>query len=402
MSDRQLSIRATAALATLALSTFAYVTAEALPIGLLTPIAEGLRTAPASVGLLVTGYGLVVVLASLPLTGLTRRLPRRRLLLVLMGVFVVGTVGSALAGSYPLLMLSRVLTALAQALFWSIVVPVGAGLVPERLRARAVATLYAGSSLAGVLGVPAGTWIGQQAGWRAAFLAVSAFGVLLFGLMTLLLPTEEASLTSVARGTAPDARRYRLLLATTALAVTGAFTAFTYVEPYVVQLSGVTRDGVSGVLLVRGIAGLAGVLVAGSLARRGSTVTLLTATGAQGVALLAQYAGAASAPVTVVSSALSAAALTMFAAALGARVLEVAPGPTDLASAGTSTAFNVGITGGALAGSALLSTAGLRSVALVGAAFTALAIVVQLVELRGGRTAPAAPVARQAVTASTP
>jgi predicted MFS family arabinose efflux permease len=386
MSDRMTPFRAYAALATLSMSTFAFVTAETLPIGLLTPIAEGLRATPASVGLLVTGYGLVVVLTSVPLTRLTRRLPRRGLLLTLMAVFTIGAVGSSVAPTYGLMLASRSLTAVAQALFWSIVVAVGAGLVPEAVRGRAVALIFGGSSLAGVLGVPAATWLGGRAGWRASFVAIAVLGVLLTTLLAVLLPSEEARSHATDRGSEPDARRYRLLVLSTALTVTGALAAFTYIEPFMVQVTGLDGGGMSTVLLVRGVAGVAGVIAAGALVDRDPWLALFVAAVVQALALGAQYAGASSAVVAVAAAALSSAALTMFATALGTRVLQVAPGPTDVAAAGMSTAFNVGITAGAFAGSIVLTTTGTRSVALAGAAISVVAIVVQLVE-RGGGTA---------------
>jgi DHA1 family inner membrane transport protein len=384
MSDRDVSVRALAAVAVLSLSTFAYVTTEALPIGLLTPIAESLHTTPAATGLLVTGYGFVVVVLTLPLTRLARGVGRRRLLVGLLGILVLGTLGSALAPNYALLLTSRGLTAAAQALFWALVVPVGAALVPQRLRGRAVTLLFAGSSLAGVLGVPAGTWLGQQAGWRAAFVGMSVFALGLLVLVAVLLPSDQGAYEGAQTGTRPDARRYRLLLATTALAVTGAYTAFTYVEPFLLQVSGLDRGEVSPVLFVRGLAGLAGVAVAALLVDRNAWLTGLLAVGLEAVALLTQYLGGPEPAVAIAAVALSAAALAAFAAALGTRVLQVAPGPTDLAAAGSSTSFNVGITVGALLGSGLLTTTGLRSVALAGFAATALALVTQLVEQRKG------------------
>ena len=317
MNDRDVSIRALAAVAVLSLSTFAYVTTEALPIGLLTPIAESLQTTPAAAGLLVTGYGFVVVVLTVPLTRLARGVGRRRLLVGLLGVLVLGTLGSALAPTYALLFTSRALTAAAQALFWALVVPVGASLVPERLRGRAVTILFAGSSLAGVLGVPAGTWVGQQAGWRVAFVGMSAFALGLLVLVSVLLPSEQGAYDGARTGTRPDARRYRLLLATTALAVTGAYAAFTYVEPFLLQVSGLHSGEVSPVLLVRGLAGVAGVALASLLVDRNAWLTGLLAVGLEAAALLTQYLGGTQPFVAVTAVALSAGALAAFAAALG-------------------------------------------------------------------------------------
>lgn len=380
MSDRDVTIRAMAAVAVLSLSTFAYVTTEALPIGLLTPIADSLGTTPAAVGLLVTGYGLVVVVLTVPLTRLARSVGRRRLLLGLLAVLVLGTLGSALAPTYALLLAARAVTAAAQALFWALVVPVGAALVPQRLRARAVTMLFAGSSLAGVLGVPAGTWLGEQAGWRAAFLGMSVFAVGLLVLVALLLPSRDRAYDSARTGTRPDVRRYRLLLATTALAVTGAYTAFTYIEPFLLHVTGLDPRDLSAVLLVRGVAGVVGVGLAGLLVDRNAWLTGLLAIALEATALLTQYLGGTQRIVAVIAVAASATALSAFAAALGTRILQVAPTSTDLAAAGSSTAFNVGITLGALLGSGLLTTTGLRGVALAGFVVAALALVAQLLE----------------------
>ena len=128
--------------------------------------------------LLLDSSGLVVVAASLPLAHLTRRVPRRLLLSGLLAVFVLASWASAAAPSYGVLLAARVVTALSQALFWSIVVSTAAGLFPPRLRGRVIAVVFAGSSLAAVLGLPVGTWFGQQAGWRTAFLALSGVGLL--------------------------------------------------------------------------------------------------------------------------------------------------------------------------------------------------------------------------------
>src|SRR3954462_14193285 len=167
--------------------TFVFVTRETLPVGLLPLIADDLGATQAAVGLLVTGYGLVVVVTSIPLTRWTHRVPRRRLLTVLLGVFVLATAASALADAYPVLLATRLVGALSQALFWSIVVPTAADLVPARVRGRALSILFAGSSLAAVAGVPVGAWFGQLAGWRTAFLALAGLGLVPLLIVAALL-----------------------------------------------------------------------------------------------------------------------------------------------------------------------------------------------------------------------
>jgi predicted MFS family arabinose efflux permease len=364
------SAKAVAALVALSVSTFMYVTTEVLPIGLLPLIADDLHTTRSAVGLLVTGYGLVVVVASIPLTRLTRRVPRRSLLSGLLAVFVVATLASAVAPTYWLLLAARVLIALSQALFWSVITPAAGALFAAKVRGRALSVLYAGSSLAGVLGVPAGTWLGQQTGWRTAFFAISALGLLALVTVVALLPNVPAGQSDADRGSEPDAGRYRVLVVTTALAVTGAFTAFTYVSPFLTDVSGFDPSDTGILLLVRGIGGVAGVVLVGLLVDRNPWLTMLVAVAVQAVALALQYLLGAAQPAAAVTIAASGLTLAALSAALGARVLRVAPGSSDMASAGTSTAFNVGITAGALIGSILLPQAGARSTALAGALLT--------------------------------
>jgi DHA1 family inner membrane transport protein len=373
-------MRSIVALVALSVSTFIYVTTETLPIGLLPLIADDLGTSRSAIGLLVTGYGLVVVATSIPLTRLTRRLHRRRLLSVLLTVFVVATALSALATNYWLLMGARMVTALSQALFWAVVTPAAAGMFRPAVRGRAISLLYAGSSLAALAGVPAGTWLGQQAGWRVAFLALSGIGLLVLVTVATLLPDTPRGESDADRGSAPDTARYFSVVVATALAAAGAFTAFTYISPFLTDVSGFAEASIGGLLLVRGLAGLAGVFVVGFLVARHGWSTMAVVIGVQVAALAGQYLLGDSKAATVVTLAASGLTLAALAATLGARVLEVAPGASDMAAAGTSTAFNVGITAGSLLGGVLLPGAGVRSTALAGALLTAAAFAVVLAE----------------------
>jgi DHA1 family inner membrane transport protein len=380
MTGRRSTATAVAALLALAVAAFTYVTAETLPIGLLLLMTADLDVAPSAVGLLVTYYGLVVVVASLPLTHVTRRVPRRQLLASLLAVSVLATWVSAAASSYWVLLAARVVTALSQALFWSIVVPTAAGLFPPRVRGRVIAVVFAGSSLAAVLGLPVGTWLGQQAGWRTAFLGLSAFGLAAMVTIATCLPTAMPGGGHAARGTTPDARRYLTLMAMTILATTGTFAAFTYVAPFLTEVSQFPAAATGPLLLVRGVAGIVGVAVGGALVDRSPWVAMLIPVTAQATALLGLYALGAT-PVAaaglVALSGLSFAALTT---ALASRVLQVAPGSADLAAAGASTAVNIGITAGALIGSILLPGLGVRSTALVGGLLSLAALGVALCE----------------------
>ncbi len=162
-----------AALAALSAAAFAYVTTETLPVGLLQPISHGLHSSLVATGRLVTVYAAINVALSAPLAHLTKGLPRKATMCVLMAVLVLTSLAAAAAPGYGWLMAVRVVTALGQALFWSLVIPTAASLFPAEMTGRAVGWILGGGSLAVVLGVPAGTWLGQLAGWRAAFLGVA-------------------------------------------------------------------------------------------------------------------------------------------------------------------------------------------------------------------------------------
>jgi MFS transporter, DHA1 family, inner membrane transport protein len=370
------------ALSVLSLSTFAYVTTENLPIGLLPLIARDLGSTASAVGLLITAYGLVVVLATIPLTRLTQRINRRRLLCGLLAVFVAGTAASALAQDYRTLLVSRIVTALSQALFWAVVMPATAALFRPEVRPRALSILYAGPSVAALAGVPAGTWLGQQTSWRAAFLALSAIGLAILVTIAILLPSTPPGTSDADRGSAPDAGRYWVIVTYTALAITGAFASYTYINPFFTQVSHFGEGAVGPLLFVRGLAGLTGVFVIGYLVGRNGWLAMTGVIGAQTVALAGQWALGTNQIATIMSICVSGFALAALSAGLGARVLEVAPSSSDLAAAGTSTAFNIGITLGAFVGSLLLPVFGVRVTALAGMLFTLAALAVVLAEPR--------------------
>jgi DHA1 family inner membrane transport protein len=202
---------ALAAVVALGSGAFCFVTTENLPVGLLSVISANLHVSVSAVGLLVTAYASVVLIASAPLTHLTSRVPRRLLLCALLATFVLTNLLSAAATSYWWLLGARVATALGQAVFWSIVAVTAVGLFPPRVRAKVVAMVVGSASLAVVIGVPFGTWLGQQGGWRLPFIVLSCIGFVSLIAVALLLPTADPAESHAAVGSSPDRRRYRLL-----------------------------------------------------------------------------------------------------------------------------------------------------------------------------------------------
>jgi DHA1 family L-arabinose/isopropyl-beta-D-thiogalactopyranoside export protein-like MFS transporter/DHA1 family inner membrane transport protein len=383
--------RAVAALVALAMAAFCYVTTEVLPIGLLTLIAPDVHRSTAAAGLLVTGYALMVLLASLPLTRLTRRMPRRRLLTITMCIFVAATLLSALSKNYNELLATRLLTGLTQAMFWSVVFSTATGLFPPGVRGKVVARLSIGSALAPVIGIPFGTWLGQQVGWRAAFAVMSGISLIACVAVAVLVPTISPDKGGAARGTAPDVRRFGLLLVATVLGVTGALGTFTYVTPYLLTVSGFVAGVLSLLLLAQGVAGVFGTLIVGRFLDRYPWGALVSLFAMMSVGLFGLYAFGPDKVLAVILLALSGLSFSGLAAAIQHRSMQVAPGSTDTASAGTSSAFNLGIAAGSFLGSVLIANVGVREVPLAGGLLATVALAIMVSEPRVIRLFRASP-----------
>jgi predicted MFS family arabinose efflux permease len=374
--------RAWAALVVLSLAAFAFITTELLPIGLLTLMAPDLDRSRSQVGLLVSGYAVVVVLASVPLTQLTHRIPRRQLLGVTMVLFAAANAAAAVSSTYAVLAGTRLITALAQALFWSVASATLTGPFPVAVRGRVVAMFSTGAALAPVLGVPLGTWLGQQVGWRAPFAVLAGLGVATAAAVLALIPSYPPAAGGAARGTSPDARRFAMLLAAIAVGVAGFLTLQTYVTPFLLDVSGFADTALAPLLFVSGAAGVAGTIIAVHTLDAYPIFSLLAPLSIGTASLVGLYAFGAVEPATVVLLAGVGFAYSAFATAVQSRMLQLAPGSTDIASAGVSTVFNAGIAAGSLLGGALLPGPGPRLLALVGGLLTLTALGVLAIDAR--------------------
>jgi predicted MFS family arabinose efflux permease len=378
-------LAALAALAAVGAAAFCFITGENLVVGLLPQMSSSLHSSLSATGLLVTFYAVVVVLASAPLTHLTRRVPRRWLLAGMLATFVLGNLAVALAPTYGWVLAARIVLALSQALYWSIAAVTAAGLFSPQARGRAVAGVFAGSGLGSVLGVPLGTWLGQQAGWRVAFVALAVAGFVCMGAVALLLPTSKPSDSNAAAGSAPDARRYRVIVAATILAIAGFFTAFTYISPFLTKISGFARHDVAPVLLLTGVASTIGVAAVGLAYRRRPRAATIAPVAVLAASIFGLYMFATDGLVAIGFIALDSLALAGLAIAMQTGVLVVAPRGTDIASAWFSASFNVGIASGPVIGAITLSTLGLRSTPLVGAVLVSAAVAVLVLGSRSRR-----------------
>ncbi|ALV37798.1 sugar transporter [Streptomyces sp. CdTB01] len=375
-------------LAALMLAAFTFNTAENLPVGLLEPISRDLDVSVSAVGLLVTGYGATVAVASLPLAHGVRAVPRRHVLTGVLGALVVSSAAAALASSYGVLLAARLLTALAQALFWAVMGPVAVGLFAPGVRGRVLGALSVAGSLALVLGVPLGTWLGRWSRWQLPVGTLAVPAAVCLVTVAVLLPTSRPDAEPAAYARRPDARRFATVLAASALSATGAFTGYTYVVTFLGEVGGFSPGALDVLLVAFGVACLAGVTLTGAVLDRRPRSALTTAVAAQAVGMLGLYAFGTR-PVAAVPF------LMLMGGALGPvfmttqnAMLGCAPGRTDIALAANSGLYNAGIAAGAALGGLILPLAGVRATFLTGGLTTAAACGVLLGErlLRGGPT----------------
>lgn len=311
----------------------------------------------------------------------TLRLPRKTTLVTLISLFGLGQIAGALAPTYEILFASRVVSALACAGFWAVGAAVAIAMVPFTSRARAMGVMIGGLSIANVLGVPAGAFLGEHLGWRSAFWAVAAASAIaLVGVVTLIpripLPDEKPRLRREL--TIYRDRQVWLSVAITALAAGGVFCAFSYLAPLLTDVSGLDAGWVPSVLGLFGIGALIGTTVGGRVADAHLFGVLLSGIAASTVLLAALALFAPNPAATVVLTLLLGFSAFFTAPALNARMFNVAGAAPTLAGATTTAAFNVGNTGGPwLGGTVIDADFGFASTAWAGAAMTiaALALV---------------------------
>ena len=264
------------ALLVLALSSFAIGTTEFVIMGLLPEVAADLSVSIPQAGWLVTGYALAVAIGAPVMAVSTAKLKRRTALIALMAFFIAGNLLCALASDYWVLMIARVVTALCHGAFFGIGSVVAAGLVAEDRKARAVALMFTGLTLANVLGVPLGTAIGQAYGWRATFGVVTVIGIVtISGLIAILPRDKQQENGSILREIAALRNgRLWLALSTTVFFAASMFALFTYIAPLLRDVTGVSPEGVTWTLFLIGLGLTIGNLVGGKLAdwRLGATL----------------------------------------------------------------------------------------------------------------------------------
>ncbi|ARQ72394.1 Cmx/CmrA family chloramphenicol efflux MFS transporter [Streptomyces marincola] len=337
-------------------AVFALGTSEFMLSGLLPEVADDLDVSIPSAGLLISAFAIGMVVGAPVLAAATQRLPRRTTLVGLLAVFTAGHVVGALAPGYGVLFVCRVVSAVACAGFWAVGAAVAISLVPPQARARTMAVMLGGLSIANIAGVPGGAALGQSLGWRSAFWAVALMSaVALVGLLLFVPRTSPQDIAAHRPALRTELRVYRdpqvwLAMTTTALFAAGTFCFFSYLAPLLTDVAGLDEGWVPAVLVLYGIGALIGTVVGGRLADTHMFGTLYAGLGSAIVVLVLIALTAEYAPAVIVLSGLFGLGAFLCSPGLNARIFEVAAGAPTLAGATTTSSFNTGNTIGPWAG----------------------------------------------------
>ena len=361
----------------LACAAFIFNTTAFIPVALLSDIAQGFAMSEAKVGWMMTIYAWIVSLMSLPFMLLTAKQERRSLLIKLFLLFITSHLLSVFAWNYWVLLVSRVGVALSHAVFWSITAALTLRVAPKGKQTQAIGLLAIGSALAMVLGLPLGRLIGQLLGWRATFAVIGIIALVVMLILARLLPNlpskNAGSLASV-----PMLFKRPLLVGLyvlTIIIVSAHFTAYSYIEPFMLNISQMSAQTATFILLVFGLSGIVASLLFNRLHRFGPAKFLVTAMGILVGALcllqpLSDNTYFMFLLVFVWGIGISAVSLS-----LQIRVLQLAPDATDVAMAMFSGIYNIGIGGGALIGGQVMQHLGLPNIGFIGSTLAAIGLI---------------------------
>ena len=308
-------------------AAFIFVTSEFIPVGLLPDMARGLGRTESQTGTLMTIYAWIVAVLSLPLTAYTARLNRRSLMLWLLGIFVFAHVIAAFGSNFNLLVLSRTFVASAHAVFWGIATPLGIRLAPIGKREQAMSVVATGATLGSVLGIPLGTFVGQLLGWQFSFGAIGVVAAVIFLVLLKFLPTTPSKNTSTFSSIGPLLKRKDLLLVylLTVVLMTGHFSAFTFITPYLQQVGHLPAQLVSIVLLAFGLAGLTGGFIAPKLLRDHFRMSAFVALAVVSLSLLLLKFSVSTFPTTILLVIIWGVSFVFFNLVLQNLILTIAP-----------------------------------------------------------------------------
>ena len=354
----------------LTLSTFIFNTSEFIPIGLLTSIADDFAITESKAGLLITIYAWVVALASLPLMMAFAKTENKKLMLSLVALFTASHILSGFSNSYVMLMISRIGVACSHAVFWSIATPLAVHVAPEGHRSTALSMIITGSSIAMIVGLPLGRAVGLMVGWRVTFLLIAILSAIVLCLLAAFLPKVPSD-NNISLKTLPTLVSTPALLCIfvmTALTITGHFTAYSYIEPFLGQAAGFTNGEITMVLSAFGVIGIIVSVLFSKYYDRHQFAFLRVAV--LGICICTLLLGISSGNsfIMVCTCLLWGLSINCFNISLQSCIIDYSPFGTAIAMSIYSGIYNVGIGAGALVGGIVCSHIGIPFVGYVGGA----------------------------------
>ena len=365
----------------LAFSTFIFNTSEFIPIGLLSDIAADFSITESNAGMLITVYAWVVALASLPLMLTFAKTENKRLMLGITALFIVSQALSGISKDFYMLMISRIGVACAHAIFWSIVTPYAVRIAPEGKKSAALSIIVCGSSIAMIVGMPIGRTIGLLMGWRATFLVIGAAAAVIFLFLAFLLPKAPSD-SSISLRKLPALIKSPALLSIyliTVIAITGHFTAYSYIEPFLAQTAGLSETWITLILTIFGFVGLVGSFLFAKCYDAHRKLFIVFAVCGLCVSMLMLQAMSFSLVSVILLCVFWGTAINFYNLAFQSEIIRNAPQGSAVAMSIYSGIYNMGIGSGALVGGYVCS--GLE-VGFIGYAGGAIAVIASVLCIR--------------------
>lgn len=362
---------------TLAVAAFIFNTTEFVPVGLLSDIGDSFGMQTAEVGIMLTIYAWVVALMSLPFMLLTSLVERKRLLISIFILFIASHVLSFVAWNFTVLVISRIGIAFAHAIFWSITASLAIRMAPAGKKAQALSLIATGTALAMVLGLPLGRVVGQYFGWRTTFFAIGVIATLTLFCVIKLLPKLPSEHSGSLKSLPLLFKRPALvsIYVLIAVIVTAHYTAYSYIEPFVQNVAGLSANMATFLLLVLGGAGIIGSVLFGKLGNRHSSTLVSGSIGLLVLCLALLLPAAQSTMNLTILCLFWGIAIMIITLGMQVKVLALAPDATDVSMALFSGIFNLGIGAGALVGNQVSLHFDMSSIGLVGAVPALVALV---------------------------
>lgn len=369
---------------TLAVAAFIFNTTEFVPVGLLSDIADSFGMQTPEVGIMLTIYAWVVALLSLPFMLLTSQVERRKLLIVLFVLFIASHVLSFLAWNFTVLVVSRIGIAFAHAIFWSITASLAIRVAPPGKRAQALSLLATGTALAMVLGLPIGRIVGQYFGWRTTFFIIGVGALITLLCLAKLLPKLPSEHSGSLKSLPQLVRRPALMsiYLLTVVVVTAHYTAYSYIEPFVQHVAGLSASFATVLLLILGGAGIIGSILFGKLGNLHASTLVSGAIAVLTLSLVLMLPASHSTTNLAVLGVFWGIAIMIIGLGMQVKVLSLAPDATDVAMSLFSGIFNLGIGAGALVGNQVSLHWSMANVGYVGAVPALAALVWSVVIFR--------------------